>query len=208
MRGALVQPQNARPKVRVFWGDTGTGKSHAARKMAREYPGRVWFMSTPTSTRSTPWIDGYNGQEVAVLEDFAGGISYRILLRMLDEYENPMQVKSSMVQFCPKLIIITSNLHPRRWYMENDWETGPLRRRLETDKTGEIKELTVVWKAGPIHVAVERQNAAVLEAAVALQDAQEIIYVDSSDEDDGMSGIEDDSGHDTIEDWPYGKWGG
>lgn len=144
MREAMVEAQFTRPTVRVFYGATGTGKSFRCRKEARLNPGRTYYMPTPKKG-GIPWINGYTGQETVILEDFAGSIDYRVLLRMLDEYENPMQTKGGMVQFCPKLIIISSNLHPSLWYPENEWGGGPLHRRLEVDRTGTITELTIVW---------------------------------------------------------------
>ncbi len=95
-------------------------------------------MMTPSSPSSTPWVDGYWGQEDVVIEDFSGQIHYRILLRMLDQYPNLMQVKGSSVNFCPKRIYITSNDHPSDWYPSENYDEGPLKRRLEADGTGHL----------------------------------------------------------------------
>lgn len=151
-RMSLAQvPQMSRPSVKVFHGPTGTGKSHQAMMGASGGAGGVfgdrafYSMMTPSDKHATPWIDGYEGQEDVVLEDFSGSIAYRLLLRMLDQYPNKMQVKGGMVEFNPKRIWISSNLHPRLWYPEETYEGGPLERRLEGDSTGTITRMDVVW---------------------------------------------------------------
>ncbi len=99
-------------------------------------------MATPSSQKVQPWCDGYSGQADIVIEDFAGSIEYRILLRMLDEYKLQMPVKGGFVAWAPERIWISSNLHPRDWYPSNNYDGGPLERRLELDRTGTVIELT------------------------------------------------------------------
>lgn len=145
--------QRIRPKVMVLWGPTGTGKSYKAMMLASGgengvFGDRDFFsMLTPSSVGSTPWVDGYDGQEWCVIEDFSGEINYRILLRMLDQYPNKMQVKGGMVEFKPVNIIISSNKHPSEWYPTESYIGGPLERRLEKDGTGMVREMTKVWEA-------------------------------------------------------------
>lgn len=151
-KAAIVTKQKARPQVTVFWGKTGTGKSWKAMMMASNGEDDIfgtrefWTMSTPTSSTNIPWIDGYVGEEDVIIEDFAGEIYYRILLRMLDQYQNTMQVKGGMAEFSPKRIWITSNVHPKDWYIKEAWEGGPLHRRLVLDSTGSIEKLRKVYK--------------------------------------------------------------
>ncbi len=139
----IVPKMKLPPITTVYYGPTGTGKSHTCMTKARGPDGTrsVYVMLTPTSTSATPWLDGYQGEEDVILEDFDGTIHYRILLRMLDKYEMPMQVKGGMVQWCPKRFWISSNKHPKFWYPTEKWEGGPLERRLVTAATGNIVEL-------------------------------------------------------------------
>ncbi len=140
-KNALVRVQDTRPITKVFLGGTDTGKSWKCRELAsgaKKGPdGQVktrpyWTMPTPPSSGHIPWIDGYNGEEDVVLEDFSGEINFRTLLRMLDTYPIPMQVKGGMVNFRPKRIYISTNVHPNMWYHDHQYLGGPLERRLET----------------------------------------------------------------------------
>ncbi len=152
---STVPKQLSRPEVTVYYGKTGTGKSHACFMKASGSttagemgPKNYFSMLTPSKATAIPWIDGYEGQEDVVIEDFSGEIGYRILLRMLDQYPNKMQIKGGMVEFCPKRIWISSNKHPKDWYPTKGYEGGPLQRRLEKDSTGKIKKLKKVWING------------------------------------------------------------
>ncbi len=136
-----ARKQKTQPRVVIYWGPTGTGKSHKCREVALEHVENYYSMVTPASAKVVPWVDGYQSHEVVVIEDFSGEINYRILLRMLDKYPNMMQVKGGMTEWAPTLILISSNKHPRDWYPTERYEDGPLQRRLETDSTGSIINL-------------------------------------------------------------------
>lgn len=145
-KAATVEKQTGMPKVSVYWGPTETGKSHMCWMQAMGAGDNTEFynMCTPTTAGSTPWLDGYEGEEDVIIEDFAGEINYRILLRMFDKYANKMQVKGGMVEFCPKRIWISSNKHPKDWYPAERYEGGPLERRLK-GKGCIIKEMKTKW---------------------------------------------------------------
>ncbi len=134
--------QSVMPIVTVFWGRTGCGKSHrclmGASGSINDLEGFRPYctMPTPVSSLVIPWIDGYEGHEDVIIEDFDGTINFRIFLRMTDKYRNPMQNKGGFAQMSPKRIWISSNIHPREWYKEepgDTWGTGPLHRRLTTN---------------------------------------------------------------------------
>ncbi len=142
---ALSRPrQSTMPVVTVIYGRTGTGKSFLCEVGASNGdktigPGTrpFYIMPTPVSKSAIPWLDGYEGQEDVIIEDFDGTIYYRILLRMLDRYGNTMQVKGGFTEFAPKRIWISSNIHPKEWYPNDEaadtWGTGPLHRRLTSN---------------------------------------------------------------------------
>ncbi len=100
------------PDVRVYWGPTGTGKTRCA---WNEFP-NLYPVPVP-SARSQPWFDNYCGQEVVLIDDFHG-YEYQLtfLLRLLDRYPLQVPVKTSFANWCPKIIIITSNIPPADWY--------------------------------------------------------------------------------------------
>jgi len=95
--------------VRVFYGQTGTGKTTEAWKDRRVedvfiHPGDKWF-------------DGYDGQPLAIFDDF-GGSEFKLtyLLKLLDSKPMRVPIKGGYVQWAPKEIILTSNYHPNDWY--------------------------------------------------------------------------------------------
>lgn len=110
------RPPNWRKrKVIVKYGDTGTGKSRAAYEDCWD-TGELWV--PPISTTKL-WFDGYDGERVVQLEDFAGSashISLTLLLRLLDGYPMQVEIKGSFVWFDPHKIIITTNIKPTFWY--------------------------------------------------------------------------------------------
>jgi hypothetical protein len=57
-------------------------------------------------------------------------LPFGMMLDLLDRYECKVQIKGSTVQFCPKIIYITSPKQPCEWYStdSNDKEDQLLRR--------------------------------------------------------------------------------
>lgn len=118
-----LRPVGMERKVDVFWGTTGTGKSHRAWDEAG--PGAY-----PKDPRSKFW-DGYSGHEHVVLDEFRGGIDIAHLLRWLDKYPVIVEVKGSSTVLKATHIWITSNIDPRDWYPDIDASTkDALLRRL------------------------------------------------------------------------------
>lgn len=114
----------------VYWGRTGTGKS----RRAWEEAGTSAYSKDPLSKF---WC-GYNGQEngkrmlnVVIIDEFRGTIAISHLLRWLDRYPINVEIKGSSVPLRASRLWITSNLNPRAWYPEIDFETWEaLERRL------------------------------------------------------------------------------
>lgn len=106
----------------MFLGPPGSGKSRSAWndfKVTYSHAGDRWF-------------DGYDADERVLFDDFDGwksGISYRKLLQLTDRYPMRVPVKGGFVQWIPKMIIFTTNVHPERWYPDEDY--APLERRID-----------------------------------------------------------------------------
>lgn len=110
--------------VKVYWGATGTGKSHDAWEEA----GELAYGKDPR----TKWWDGYHDQENVVIDEFRGTIDISHMLRWLDKYPVRVETKGSTTPLKVIRVWITSNLHPKDWYPDLDQETkDALMRRLE-----------------------------------------------------------------------------
>lgn len=84
------------------------------------------------------WFDGYSGQDILILNDFAGdskmGIPFPTLLGMFDPYSMDIPVKGGFVKLRAKFLIFTSNKHPRDWYNDEGYNMNQLARRFGDGK--------------------------------------------------------------------------
>jgi hypothetical protein len=99
------------PTVYVYWGTTGTGKTHEAIEKFKAL-GIDYYVKSP----NTKWFDGINGHKGLLIDEFNGGAPIEDVLRWLDKYECGVEVKGGSAQLTATTIIITSNIEPRDWY--------------------------------------------------------------------------------------------
>lgn len=111
--------------VRLYWGESGTGKSRRAWLEG----GTSVFGKDP---RSKFWY-GYRGQEMVIFDEFRGGIDIAHLLRWFDRYPVNVEVKGYSGPLMATDIWVTSNLPLHSWFPLEDAETTrALRRRFST----------------------------------------------------------------------------
>lgn len=110
LANALVEPRDAVPTVRVWVGETGSGKSRSAREWLGKGEHYTWTPALGT------WFDGYMGHSKVLFEEFRGQISLGEMLVLLDRYDAKVQVKGGVREFVGVEIGITSPKHPRDWY--------------------------------------------------------------------------------------------
>lgn len=116
LRNILAEPEDegaaaAPPELCVFLGVPGTGKSHQARAW-REDGWRAYVI--PVDDKF--WIDGYEGQELAVLDEYQGQYKLNLLLRLTDGFTVRVPYKGGFIWWCPKRVAITSTKEPSVWY--------------------------------------------------------------------------------------------
>ncbi|AQR57898.1 replicase [Molossus molossus circovirus 2] len=113
--------------VRVYWGETGTGKTRSA---LEEFPDA--FICTAGITGL--WWDGYDGEETVIIDEFRGNnCPLSMLLTILDGYASQVSIRGGSKILYAKTIIITSNIHPDEWYVNSDdYSKAALKRRIDS----------------------------------------------------------------------------
>ncbi|AKO63006.1 replication-associated protein [Beak and feather disease virus] len=111
-------PRDFKTEVDVVYGPPGCGKS----RWANEQPGTKFYKMRGE------WWDGYDGEDIVIIDDFYGWLPYCEMLRLMDRYPHKVPVKGAFVEFTSKRIIITSNKPPQEWYKE-EYDPKPLFRR-------------------------------------------------------------------------------
>lgn len=99
-------------EVVLYIGKTGKGKTRA---VMDSIPWEELYKHEPGSQ----WFDGYEGQDVILLDEFCGAASnFRLdyLLSFLDRYPLRLSVKNSHTYLLCSKIFVATNIHPRSWY--------------------------------------------------------------------------------------------
>lgn len=130
------------PKVHVYWGIPGSGKSWDANAEAK----LIGLVHKMEKKGTNYWWDGYSGQPCVIFNDFYGHYPYSELLAMLDVYDNSLNVKGSMTPNLITHIWFTSNKPPWQWYKES--VTGPWLSQspLNTDHPNALERRVAVIK--------------------------------------------------------------
>jgi len=123
----IVEPRNARPEIFVHIGPSGCGKTRHCRD---SYPEAYWHPGGK-------WWDDYDGESVVIFDEFYGHkMAFSQLLSVLDWGAIRVETKGSSAQLAATTFVFTSNQDPQDWYDKEkthqpDWETNPLKRRLD-----------------------------------------------------------------------------
>lgn len=110
-----------------LYGKTGVGKSHLAFKNYSPNTHYIW-------KDDKGWWDGYDGQEIIIINEFRGQIQYCELLELIDKWPCTVRRRNRQPrQFIAKHIIITSSMHPKEIYthqLEKNDSINQLLRRI------------------------------------------------------------------------------
>lgn len=121
-----MAPAPGAREVVVYWGPTGTGKSHRAWDEA----GMEAYPKPPT----TKWWDGYLPEKHnhVVIDEFDGQVGITHLLRWFDKYPCVVEQKGGGCCLIAKKMWITSNIDPHLWYPDGKpAQIAALMRRLK-----------------------------------------------------------------------------
>ncbi len=110
----MVAKQKARKQrninVIIIWGDTGVGKTSWAWE---NYPELF-----PMHASNMKWWDGYDGEEVILIDEYSNQTKLPRLLGLLDKFMLKLQTKGGHCWALWHTVIITSNLkYPDDWHI-------------------------------------------------------------------------------------------
>jgi hypothetical protein len=121
--------------VRVHQGDAGQGKTRAVYERAHVHYGEMPYA---LFSMSPEWWDGYQGENVILLDDFYGQLPLNRLLRILDGYPILLPVKGSYTFSLYTEVHITTNQDWDQWYQiireRDQYERGSGQRLYEALK--------------------------------------------------------------------------
>lgn len=120
LRSLTRAVRDEKPSVFWLWGATGVGKTRMAFKAGRALSrfslrscDDIWI-----SSGGLRWFDGYDGQTVAILDDFRNKhvTSFAFFLRLLDRFPVLVEFKGGSVQWTPQYIFVTCPYSPERCF--------------------------------------------------------------------------------------------
>ena len=143
LESALAEPYEGERRVALFWGTTGTGKTRA---VFDAFPREKTFTCPDVRV---PWFDGYEGQEVVLLDEMGtDSMCINVLKRLTDRYPQQVPVKGSMLPWMAKTVILTANTHYSGWWPKArhaDYEA--LERRMRVFEFPKERQQALTWLA-------------------------------------------------------------
>lgn len=110
---SIQRPERKDRKVYLLIGAPGLGKTRYVRET---YPD---CYITPVDSKGF-WFDGYEGHDVALIDDFSGQWPLKALLRVLHDWPEQLPCKGGFVWWNPSKIFITTNEQFTTWYRRED----------------------------------------------------------------------------------------
>jgi len=137
-------------QVILALGKTGSGKSRYGYEKWKNNNEGYWPMPV---NNGTVWFDGYDDHAIAQWDESSGKFSsmkLTALLQYLDRYPILVPVKGGHTWWMPKIIYLTTNIHPVKWYdyVGREDQRDALKRRFtkvldfdQKDGTGQPKTI-------------------------------------------------------------------
>lgn len=121
-------PRTEMTQIVLIYGAPKTGKSKWFTYYAQSMG---WRMMRLLHSKEYKWFEGYDGQELVVIDEFDPNEMSLVRLNYLaDEHEAKVETKNGSVQFKAKILGITTNMHPSLIYKNKPEQREALKRRI------------------------------------------------------------------------------
>lgn len=133
-----VKDNGGRIEGMYIWGPTAAGKTTAAVNLAKQWiaEGKYqkvgedgYYIQQPKGS----WFDGYEGEEILILNEMSGNkdydVSWPTLLAMFDPFKMEVAVKGGFIRLRALVIIITTNCDMNEFY-PHQYNKGQFERRM------------------------------------------------------------------------------
>lgn len=119
-----------KPEINVICGPTAVGKT---RGVFEKYKRNVYKLEMGDGSNGSTFWNGYDGQDIILIDDFYGQLKLDYLLRILDRYPQQFNTKGGFTWRVATKIFITSNEKPENWYkgVQNKDVKAALYRRFD-----------------------------------------------------------------------------
>ncbi|VDM96081.1 unnamed protein product, partial [Onchocerca ochengi] len=132
LKTLLLKDRTEKTDLYLIIGDAGVGKTKFACSLSKSY-----FIKTVNTEK---WWDGYEQQEVVILDDFYGWLTPNELFNLADSTKHMVQVKGGLMKFNSKALVITSNKLPEFWWKPEVVE------KYDMDAFDRRVTITWIWK--------------------------------------------------------------
>jgi len=152
--------RSEKTRVFIFYGDSGSGKSHKAHEM---FPNRY---VVPKSTGNAHWFNDYEAGQDIILDDFYGWLPMSFMLEFMDKYPMRLPTKGGFVNMTAKNIVILSNSPWEEWYKAH-FEKVPMHRKAFVRRVENIWHFTGEY--GVTEVKITKDKCEWLDASKLLE---------------------------------------
>nr|CDQ06470.1 Bm8102 [Brugia malayi] len=108
LKSYITKDRSSTTDLYLIIGHPGIGKTTFAITLSKNY-----YIKTANTEK---WWDGYEQQELVILDDFYGWLQPTEIFNLADSKSHLVQIKGGLVKFTSKAIVITSNKIPEQWW--------------------------------------------------------------------------------------------
>lgn len=110
------KPRDFKSIVTILYGDSNTGKTQYVQQFAKDNNLQVYTYTNTHKANTSIFFDGYENQDILLLDEFSGYLPQSFYKQLLDKYAFELPIKGGSKQFTSKYIFIISNKSPQLWY--------------------------------------------------------------------------------------------